>query len=180
MSKDKYMKKKIIVVCVICILIFMNFYSLQLNNVSFSSEELDSEIVDNKAYKKVDNRDKTGYLTFGPYYKVFKGEVSVWIYYKTDSSDNTYDVYTSNSGQVLYSGKLDPSKDRVKLSVDMEDSDYLEVRTVYHGNGSLEVSKVEFSSRRDDLVAVIVIYDVIALIAICFYLKRVITKRNRK
>ena len=156
----------------------MNFYSLKSNKVSFSSEELSSEIVHSKAYKKVDNSDKSGYLTFGPYYKVFKGEVSVWIYYKSDSSDNTYDVYASNTGQVLYSGKLDSSKDRVKLSVDMKDSDYLEVRTEYYGNGSLEVSKIEFSSRRDDLVAVIVIYDVIALITVCFYLKKAITNRK--
>lgn len=165
------MKRKVIFISIIGMLIYMNFFSVNMNIKSFKSEELSSQLVENDQYKKVDSEKMSvsGYLSYGPYYQVNQGHATVWIYYKTDTIGNTFDVYADNSGQVLYSGELDPLKECVKVNIKLDESDVIEVRTMYCGNGALEVSKVDVAGRRNDLIAVIILYDVLLLIYMCYF-----------
>ena len=173
-------KKSIsVIILVVLSLIYMNFFAKSLNQAVYSGEELSSNIVGEGEKKYADeSTGKTGYLTYGPYYRALNGNVEIDVYYKTDTEINTVEVFGTTHETQYAMCRLSPSQNIAHFSIDVEPgTDYLEIRTAYNGEGYLQIDKVCFSPREKDLYCIIVFYDVCFVVwAVIF----IIVKKNKR
>ena len=172
-------KSIIVIILVVLSLIYMNFFAQSLNQAVYSGEELSSNIVGEGEKKYADeSTGKTGYLTYGPYYRALNGNVEIDVYYKTDTEINTVEVFGTTHETQYAMCRLSPSQNIAHFSIDVEPgTDYLEIRTAYNGEGYIQIDKVCFSPREKDLYCIIVFYDVCFVVwAVIF----IIVKKNKR
>lgn len=159
----KYKKYFIGYIVIITLLVFNNVFLPMLNSgIYYPSEALPSQLCTEGA--RIADNTLAGYLTFGPYVSVEAQKIYVDVFYKTDSDNNTVDVYSGTLDKIFASEKLDLSRDKMRIEADItEDIADLEIRTFYQGQGYLSVEGIMLLTRQNDLFLIIIIYDVIYL-----------------
>lgn len=100
------------------------------------------------------NKDRPGLLTFGPYWRVNRGEYIVTILFSASAESGSealpagvFDVYSNSSSRQLVASDLqaggdEPQELRLRFRVAANDEGPLEFRTKYTGSGSLTIWSV--------------------------------------
>ena len=105
--KKGFVKQIIICVVVLAVLAAVNLGIPALNTKQvFDAMDLPSGLVGKEEPRSVNNSEKRGALTYGPYVTLVSGEYTIRVYYETDTEKNSVDVFSLNVGRKLYLNTL--------------------------------------------------------------------------
>ena len=128
---------------IVLLFVFINISIHNSGQQEFLGTELPSALVAHDAPKVVNNLERWGNLTFGPYITLNQGTYKITIDYQTDSKENFIDVISGQTKEPYYKEYLAPNKDQTEFKVTLEEPvSGLEIRTFYNGAGSFEVQKI--------------------------------------
>lgn len=92
--------------------------------------------------KKITDSYDSCLLSFGPYRNVDKGRYVVAIHYNSQNADNGYDIAIDSGKNILKKGILRAKNSWIIEKVIINQSDKLEVRTMYNGTGTLYLKSI--------------------------------------
>lgn len=175
-------KQKVItyIVGVIAIVLLIGVVPKLKRGSTYDARNLPSEFVTGDDERVIINGGREGFLTFGPYTRMEKGNIKVKIYYETDSNKNWVDVF-SNKDEITF-GKNLLSNEKNTISFDVEISksvEDLEIRVHYCGEGNLNVKKIRIETiESKSQVFIKFIYIIIA--SLIFYALLFKNKKNNE
>ena len=154
--KKGFVKQIIICVVVLAVLaaaVNLGIPALNTKQV-FDAMDLPSGLVGKEEPRSVNNSEKRGALTYGPYVTLVSGEYTIRVYYETDTEKNSVDVFSLNVGRKLYLNTLSKTEKFHEFNLKLEETTAnIEVRVTYSGEGKLSVEKIEIIPVRKDLQA---------------------------
>ena len=126
----------------------------------YLATDLPSEFCVEQEPRVVENAEKIGCLTFGPYLEQEAGTIQVTVVYETNIEGNWVDIYSDILKQTFQKANLDPKKKEITLEAEIDKNvTDLEIRSHYEGNGYLRVEKIIVTERVEDLRVVVWIYN---------------------
>ena len=102
---------------IVLLFVFINISIHNSGQQEFLGIELPSELVAHDAPKVVNNLERWGNLTFGPYITLNQGTYKITIDYQTDSKENFIDVISGQTKEPYYKEYLAPNKDQTEFKV---------------------------------------------------------------
>lgn len=156
----KYITKMIIVLIIaiisnICVILFPV-------RETFHASELPSVLASGSDRKVADESSGVGILTYGPYIRLPSGKSEITIKYSADVQGNTAMPYSQTVQEICTPYSLSPDQNELTFIVDADnDIKDFEIQVIYSGKGTLEVYEVSITSRRQDLIFILALYDVI-------------------
>jgi len=152
---------------VIFLYIFINKSIVAGATWEFSAKELYSGLVEQEAPRMVENLDRTGHLTYGPYITLTKGTYDITVFYRTDAENNYVDVMSAPLDMLYYEDYLEAGLEQKKIRLTFEEAvPDLQIRTYYAGEGLLSVEKIAIEK---DVVLSLVIANLLISAFVLFY-----------
>lgn len=147
----KYDMRKIIYWSSTFIFLLLMSIGIYININDISTKTFYKDEIYSKTDKmKISEDDKyKGIFTYGPYTELTKGSYCITIQYKSDASENKYDIIYQKDDNIisLAEGYLEKDSEKVSVNISSQEPLYnLEVRTTYNGSGNLEVDKITIKS----------------------------------
>ena len=131
------------------------FFGLKENSIRYDAKYLPTRLKQKDPEKRMaDDKNKPGFLTFGPYVDLDEGTHFLKITYKYSRSENNsetfsyWDVYSHPLRKTIYKNEFSETGNSVSTEVFKLVSDKpvpkIEVRSYFAGDGELEVLNIEF------------------------------------